>query len=503
MKPFTRRAVLDMVLAGGSGARALAPAPPVRAQPAGSGLLVFSEDSTGTRGSQDVMSSGSMVTIEPQEIDDLLANPGMGWQTFHTFADRDPALQGLPSSTCYFRWYWKDLEPADGQINFELIDRTLEQARRAGQQLAFRVMTAGTGAAQFFSPQWLYAAGCRGYWYSYAQETQVHWTPDHDDPLFLDRHLRLIAALGARYDGHPDVALVDIGSVGLWGEWHFSSTTVQGTGQRVPLPGRASRQRIVDAYLAAFRTTPLVMLIGDAEMLAYATARGTGWRADCLGDLGGFSPTWNHMEHFYKQQLARAGADEAWRHGPVAWESCWDMRTWVQHGWDVRFIFDYALELHGSYLNNKSKPLPEGAQYRQEVERFLRRLGYRFVLRSLRHPVQVTREEPFELSMEVENVGVAPCYRDYTLAVRLAPAGLPPAEAVEAGVVLRTPVEVRAWTPGRHAVRAPLHLPPALAPGRFTLAIGIVGPDNQPKVQLAIAGRDPGGWYPLSTLEIT
>jgi hypothetical protein len=103
----------------------------------------------------------------------------------------------------------------------------------------------------------------------------------------------------------------------------------------------------------------------------------------------------------------------------------------------------------------------------------------------------------------VENVGVAPCYRDYTLAVRLAPAGLAPAEAVEAGVVLRTAVAVRAWTPGRHAVRAPLQLPPALAPGRYTLAIGIVGPDNQPKVQLAIAGRDPGGWYPLSTLEIT
>jgi len=39
------------------------------------------------------------------------------------------------------------------------------------------------------------------------------------------------------------------------------------------------------------------MLIGDADLLAYATARGAGWRADCLGDLGGFSPTWNHMDH--------------------------------------------------------------------------------------------------------------------------------------------------------------------------------------------------------------
>jgi hypothetical protein len=44
------------------------------------------------------------------------------------------------------------------------------------------------------------------------------------------------------------------------------------------------------------------------DTLAYATGKGTGWRADCLGDLGFFSDTWNHMD--------------AWKRGPVAWESC-------------------------------------------------------------------------------------------------------------------------------------------------------------------------------------
>jgi len=36
------------------------------------------------------------VKVEPRESDELLANPGMGWQTFHRFADEDPNLQGLP-----------------------------------------------------------------------------------------------------------------------------------------------------------------------------------------------------------------------------------------------------------------------------------------------------------------------------------------------------------------------------------------------------------------------
>jgi len=30
------------------------------------------------------------------------------------------------------------------------------------------------------------------------------------------------------------------------------------------------------------------------------------------------------------------------------------MRRWVKDGWSLRYIFNYALALHGSYLNNKS-----------------------------------------------------------------------------------------------------------------------------------------------------
>lgn len=32
----------------------------------------------------------------------------------------------------------------------------------------------------------------------------------------------------------------------------------------------------------------------------------------------------------------------------VAWETCWNMRKWVEEGWSLRFIFNYALALHGS-----------------------------------------------------------------------------------------------------------------------------------------------------------
>ena len=59
------------------------------------------------------------------------------------------------------------------------------------------------------------------------------------------------------------------------------------------------------------------------------------------------------------------------------------MRKWQDAGWNIPNIFDYALALHASYINNKSAPLPE--ETRPEVERLLRKLGYRLVIESIEH----------------------------------------------------------------------------------------------------------------------
>ena len=120
-------------------------------------------------------------------------------------------------------------------------------------------------------------------------------------------------------------------------------------------------------------------------------------------------PTW----------IKQAAIQDAWKTAPVAWETCWDMRKWVNEGWSLRYIFNYALACHGSYINNKSAPLPEGENVRPEIERFLRRLGYRLVLKELKHPPRCKAGGKLELSMKWQNVGSAPCYRPYRVAYRL------------------------------------------------------------------------------------
>jgi hypothetical protein len=428
------------------------------------------------------------VVVRPKEIDDLLANPGMGWQTFHQFADHDKALDGIPSAAAYFRWYWSQIEPVEGKIDVAMIDGLLARAHKAGQRLSFRIMCAGTDKEYAYVPEWLKEKGCKGFEYQYDKSGPTHWVPDFADPLFQKAHFRLIEELGKRYDNHPDVDTLDVGSVGMWGEWHMSSTGVK-------MPEPEMRLRIVDAWCQAFPKTPRVMLIGDLEPLAHAVRAGCGWRADCLGDMGGFSKTWNHMDHLYRQQIQKAQAGEAWKTAPVAFESGWDMRKWKSEGWSIRYIFEYALELHTSLMNNKSAPIPEGT--RPEVERFLRKLGYRLVLRTLQHPESVARGAPLTVSMSWENLGVAPPYRDYLLGLRLARADK------TKPCVLVGKTSVKGWLPGPKEAADAFELPKDLAPGRYGLALGVLDAQtNAPALRLAIEGRDAEGWYPLSEIEV-
>lgn len=429
-----------------------------------------------------------MVRVEPKQSDELIANPGMGWQTFHRFADEDPNLAGLPSGAAYFRFYWRDVEPREGEIQFARLDELLAHARRAGQKLGFRIMVATTEtAADSGAPDWLREKGCPGFEYEYGREGRKYWVPDLNHPLFKEAHYRFLRALGQRYDGHPDVDYVDIGTVGLWGEWHMSGTGVD-------MPSLETRMEIIDVYFEAFPKTPKLMLIGDIEPLRYATSKGAGWRADCLGDMGGFSKTWSHMADVYRQHVAAAQCENAWQQAPVAWESCWDMRKWATEGWDIRYIFDYALDLHGSYVNNKSAPIPEGT--RAEVERLLRRLGYRLVLRSLTHADRASAGGRLRIEMEWENAGVAPAYRDYRLAYRLT-------DATDRERVVVSDLSIRGWLPGKRKVSDSVALPEGLAKGRCELALGVVDPATRaPAVRLAIQGRDQDGWYPLSAFDV-
>jgi hypothetical protein len=93
------------------------------------------------------------------------------------------------------------------------------------------------------------------------------------------------------------------------------------------------------------------------------------------------------------------------------------------------------------------------------------------------------------------NTGVAPVYREYTLALQLQSA------AESHNVVLNA--DVRKWLPGDAVVDQPVYLPDTLRPGTYKLRLALLDPEtNRPAVRLAIKGREGDGWYNMGAITI-
>jgi hypothetical protein len=430
--------------------------------------------------------------VEPEETDQVLVNPGMGFETFHSFnGDQQNTLaENYPEcSIAYFRFYWDKLEPQEGRYNFELIDWLLEKAQETGQDLALRFMPTASADLTAGTPQW-YMVKAKGFWYT--KNNRRGWAPDHNDPYFLAKQEELVGAFGERYNGRKNIIRMDIGSVGFWGEWHMSHTE-----PAVPMISEENAVKIIDMYLKYWDKTPLTMLIGYVPGLCYAVSKGAGWRADSLGDYGHFSDTWCHMLNSYPQNLEQAGAFEAWKNGPVAFEppgTMYDLDKYVPDkagGYDK--MWDQALEWHGSAFNAKSKSIyPHQVP---SIQDFLRRCGYRFTLLRIALPkILSPGQRHFSIDMEIENTGVAPVYKDYIPAIKLADG--------QASFIMSLEAGTRQWLPGIHRIQEDLLLPDCIGAGNYAVSFGILEPSNQlPAISLANKGMDNEGWFPLGIVE--
>jgi hypothetical protein len=336
------------------------------------------------------------------------------------------------------------------------------------------------------APDWYWALGAKSD-PGPAKHGQRH--PDHNDPLYLEHWGDLVRQLGARYDGHPALESFDIAYGAPCGEVGGNCTP-------------ETARQLVDVYLASFHQTQLLSMLGT-EGCAYAAQladRAIGWRADCYGDLRaegkGAVPDglcWNHTLDSYPREIVENGVAEAWRRAPVTFETCWTVPWWFERNWDIDFIIEQGLKYHPTVFMPKSSYFPE--EWREKLDAFDRRLGYRFVLRQVTLPLEARVGQSFEAAILVDNVGVAPIYRDYRFALRFKQNGVE--RVVESAQVLR------GWMPDLTWFRETLALPEGFHPGEVEVSAGIVDPvTRRPVVRFAIEETAPDGWHPLTRIDL-
>jgi hypothetical protein len=188
---------------------------------------------------------------------------------------------------------------------------------------------------------------------------------------------------------------------------------------------------------------------------------------------------------------------DAWKKAPVSLEICGTFLRWKnQEGYtreDVKYIFDQCLKWHVSSFNAKSSPVPD--EWTDLVNDWLKKMGYRFVLRSFSYPESITPSEKLSFTSWWENKGVAPCYKKYCLAIRL--------KNQKRNEVIITDADITSWMPGDNLYDNSIFIPVDMPEGEYQLQIGIVDRQlHQPKVKLGMEGKDSEGWYIVGSISI-
>jgi hypothetical protein len=443
--------------------------------------------------------------VKPTESDAYLYNPHKGTATFQRF-NGDPLYAGnrwsdrygptefkpftgepktlvneryLPTTLAYCRWVWSDIEPEEDGYRWDIIEGALAAADQRGQTLQVRLQPA-TGRSGF--PDWfLPKIGLA----NMRRRRRIDW----NHPEYIRHWGDLIRACGRRFDDDPRLESFDVAYAGSCGETGGNSTP-------------ATARKLVDAYLEGWKKTPLVGLLGTYGCRYANTKReNLGWRVDCFGDMHVSTANegvpddmgWNHMMETYPRSLKRSGMSDAWKTAPVTLETCWTVGHWHNKGWDIDFILEWGLRNHATVFMPKSCYIPE--EWRGKVEAFNKRLGYRFVLRQVTFPLEERPGGDAKFDVYLDNVGVAPIYRDYRLAVRFRQR-----DVVE---VVKFREDIRKWLPGQVWFTERLPFPKTLRPGVVKVDLAIVDPKtDRPVVRFAIKETDPDGWHPLRYMDV-
>ena len=452
------------------------------------------------------------VTVRPVDTGEALINPDMGW-TMHYYSnvpanygshlapgDTADYFPGL--STVFLRIPWAMIEPEEGKFNWAIVDTPAQRWIAKGKKVALCI-TCSENWMPFPTPEWVKNAGAKGVYYEFGKgpvEKSALWDPDFGDPIFLKKLDQFLSVMAARYDGNPDVAFVDIGSYGLWGEGHtfMSSQVPQDKADKIV-------RRHIDLYAKHFPRTLLCIsddIVGHDKpgrhfpLTDYAISKGVSLRDDSIM-VQPPPNSWYHAEM----------AQEFWPKWPVILEHEHYGGSKQRGAWgDGSLLLKAVEDYHASYMSIHWNPKVEFDENRAIIDKINLRMGYRLQLQEMSWPNSVKIGEAFKVESKWANVGVAPCYPGGFMALTIKDdKGAIISVLSDEGLNMR---DLEVGPPGKSPVRTHVSefrvglIAPVTPVGTYDVYVSVGKRDGTPALALPLPANDGQRRYKLGTITL-
>ncbi|WP_223230899.1 DUF4832 domain-containing protein [Microbacterium jejuense] len=368
-----------------------------------------------------IASTASTATAAPPADHD-------GWRSLAAGAEPDsnplkgfiPFAGDYPDFPHSMEWSYFPLDAVmtgPGTFDWTAVDTTLDAVAARGHQTTLRFYL-DYPQRESGIPQFLLDGGLETYAYTeFGNTTSV--IPDYDDPALLAALDQFVAALGDRYDGDPRLGFVQAGLIGFWGEWH--TWPYNGDGLPDRMPTAENQARVLEDFLDAFDET-------DIEV-RYASSANAGLDVGYHDDSFALTTKPSPYGWYFMDQLLAAGAQDKWQTNSIGGELRPELQSCIfsadgcpviQEGGDNDFDGSVAVT-HASWLiNHYAFATGYTGADRDRALAGARSLGYSLRVTEARISAQQPHSDLLDVGLAVENVGVAPFYYDWPIAVALA-----------------------------------------------------------------------------------